>query len=127
MIVIALLLLVAVIALIVAAVVGESADVTVEFFDVSISTTTSEVFLAGVLTGAVALLALALLRVSMRRARLRREEVRELRRRARAAPDTTDEQAAAQRYDDEVDDATMTQRDYPTGEPRDYPTEEQRT
>jgi uncharacterized membrane protein (DUF106 family) len=127
MIVIALLLLVAVIALIVAALVGESADVTVGFFDVSIATTTSEVFLAGVLTGVIALLALALLRMSMRRARLRREEVRELRRRAREAPDTTDEQAAAQRYDDEVDDVTMTQRDYPTGESRDYPTEEHRT
>ena len=121
MIVIALLLLVAVIALIVAALVGESADVTVGFFDVSIATTTSEVFLAGVLTGVIALLALALLRVSMRRARLRREEVRELRRRAQAAPSVTDDRtAAAQRYDDEVDDVTMTQSP-------DYPTEDRRT
>jgi uncharacterized protein HemY len=121
MIVIALLLLAAAIALIVAAILGQSADVTVDFFDVSIATDTATVFLAGVLTGVIALFALVLLRVSLRRSRQRREEVRELRRRARAAPDTTDDQAAAQQYsDDEVDDVTMTKT-------RDYPTEERST
>jgi hypothetical protein len=119
MILIALLLLAAAIALIVAALIGQSADVTVEFFDMSIATDSAKVFLAGVLTGVIALFALVLLRVALRRSRQRREEVRELRRRARAAPDTAD-RAAAQRYsDDEVDDVTMTQsRDYPTEEPR---------
>jgi lysylphosphatidylglycerol synthetase-like protein (DUF2156 family) len=115
MILIALLLLAAAVALIVAALIGQSADVTVEFFDVSIATNTAEVFLAGVLTGVIALFALVLLRTSMRRSRERREEIRELRRRARAVPDTED-QAAAQRYsDDEVDDVTMTKtRDHPS-------------
>jgi hypothetical protein len=114
MILIALLLLAVAIALIVAALIGQSADVTVEFFDVSIATNTAEVFLAGVVTGVIGLFALVLLRVSLRRSRQRREEVRELRRRARAVPDSG-EQAAAQRYsDDEVDDTTMTKtRDYP--------------
>ena len=115
MILIALLLLALAVALIVAAILGRSADVTVEFFDVSIATNSAEVFLAGVLTGVIGLLALVLLRVSMRRSRERREEIRELRRRARAAPDSEDK-AAAQRYsDDEVDDVTMTKtRDYPS-------------
>ena len=121
MIIIALLLLAAAVALIVAAIVGQSADVTVEFFDVSIATDTATVFLTGVLTGVVALLALVLLRTALRRSRQRREEVRELRRRAKAVPDSTDYAAAAQRYsDDEVDDVTMTQ-------PRDFPTEERST
>ena len=72
-------------------------------------------------TGVIALFAFVLLRVSMRRSRQRREEVRELRRRAQAAPPVTDDRtAAAQRYDDEVDDVTMTQSP-------DYPTEERRT
>jgi flagellar biosynthesis/type III secretory pathway M-ring protein FliF/YscJ len=118
MIVIALLLLAVAIALIVAALIGQSAEVTVDFFDVSIATDTAEVFLAGVLTGVIGLLALVLLRTALRRSRQRREEVRELRRRARTVPDREDE-AAAQRYDDEVDDVTMTKT-------RDYPTEEQR-
>jgi uncharacterized membrane protein len=119
MILIALLLLAAAIALVVAALLGQSADVTVDFFDVSIATNTAEVFLAGVLTGVIALFSLVLLRMSLRRSRQRREEVRELRRRARAVPDS--EQAAAQRYsDDEVDDATMTK-------PRDYPSEDRGT
>ena len=121
MILIALLLLAAAIALIVAAIIGQSADVTVEFFDVSIATDTATVFLAGVATGVVALFAFVLLRTAMRRSRQRREEVRELRRRAKSAPAVTDDRAAAaQRYDDEVDDITMTQ-------PSDYPTEEHRT
>ena len=121
MILIALLLLAAAIALIVAALIGQSADVTVEFFDVSIATDTATVFIAGVVTGVVALFAFVLLRMSLRRSRPRREEVRELRRRAQAAPPVTDDRtAAAQRYDDEVDDVTMTQ-------PPDYPTEERRT
>jgi hypothetical protein len=120
MIVIALLLLAVAIALIVAAVIGQSAEVTVEFFDVSIATNTAEVFVAGVLTGVIGLFALVLLRTSMRRSRERREEIRELRRRARAVPDSEDK-AAAQRYsDDEVDDATMTRT-------REYPTEDNRT
>jgi membrane protein implicated in regulation of membrane protease activity len=120
MILIALLLLAAAIALVVAALLGQSADVTVDFFDVSIATNTAEVFLAGVLTGVIALFALVLLRTSLRRSRQRREEVRELRRRARAVPDS-EERAAAQRYsDDEVDDATMTK-------PRDYPSEDRGT
>jgi len=122
MIIVALLLLVAAIALIVAALIGERADVTVNFFDVSIATNTAEVFLAGVLTGVVTLLALVLLRVSLRRSRQRREEVRELRRRARATPAVSDDEMAARRYppDDDVDDAPVT-------ETRDYPTEERRT
>jgi hypothetical protein len=121
MILIALLLLAAAIALIVAALLGQSTDVTVDFFDVSIATDTATVFLAGVLTGVIALFAIVLLRVSMRRSRQRREEVRELRRRASAVPDTTDDQATVQRYsDDEVDDVTMTKT-------RDYPTEERST
>jgi hypothetical protein len=120
MILIALLLLAVAIALIVAALIGQSAEVTVEFFDVSIATNTAEVFLAGVLTGVIGLFALVLLRASMRRSRERREEIRELRRRARAVPDTED-RAAAQRYsDDEVDDVTMTKT-------REYPTEDNRT
>ena len=120
MILIALLLLAAAIALIVAAVIGQSADVTVEFFDVTIETDSGAVFLAGVVTGVVALFAFVLLRMAMRRSRQRREEVRELRRRAKAAPEVTDDRvAAAQRYDDEVDDITMTQSpDYPTEERR---------
>jgi uncharacterized membrane protein YcjF (UPF0283 family) len=115
MILIALLLLAAAVALIVAALIGQSTDVTVDFFDVSIATDTATVFLAGVATGVIALFALVLLRTSVRRSRQRREEVRELRRRARAVPDS-EQQAAAQRYsDDEVDDVTMTKtRDYPT-------------
>lgn len=120
MILIALLLLAAAVALIVAALIGQSTDVTVDFFDVSIATDTATVFLAGVATGVIALLALVLLRVSVRRSRQRRGEMRELRRRARAVPDS-EEQAAAPRYtDDEVDDVTMTKT-------RDYPTEDQST
>lgn len=120
MILIALLLLAAAIALIVAALLGQSADVTVEFYDVTIETDSATVFLAGVVTGVVALFAFVLLRMAMRRSRQRREEVRELRRRAKAAPAVTDDRAAAaQRYDDEVDDITMTQSpDYPTEERR---------
>jgi uncharacterized integral membrane protein len=121
MILIALLLLAAAIALIVAALIGQSADVTVEFYDVTIETDSGMVFLAGVVTGVVALFAFVLLRMAMRRSRQRREEVRELRRRAKAAPAVTDDpSAAAQQYDDEVDDITMTQSP-------DYPTEERRT
>ena len=121
MILIALLLLAAAIALIVAALLGQSADVTVEFFDVSIATDTATVFIAGVITGVIALFALVMLRAALRRSRQRREEVRELRRRARAVPDTTDDQAVTQRYsDDEVDDVA-------TRQSPDYPTEERRT
>jgi uncharacterized protein HemY len=121
MIVIALILLALAIALIVAAVLGQSANVTVDFFDVSIATDTSTVFLAGVLTGMIALLAFVLLRVALRRSRQRRAEVRELRRRAQTAPAATEDDKAVRQYaDDEVDDATMT--DSP-----DYPTEERRT
>ena len=95
MILIALLLLAAAIALIVAALIGQSADVTVEFFDVTIETDSATVFLAGVVTGVVALFAFVLLRMAMRRSRQRREEVRELRRRAKAAPAVTDDRSGS--------------------------------
>ncbi|MGH8825885.1 MAG: hypothetical protein ACRDVN_15620 [Jiangellaceae bacterium] len=88
--VIAILLLALVIVLIVAAVTGSSDTVTVDAFNVSVDTNVAEVFLAGVLTGLLAVAALVLLRVGMRRARLRRQEVRELRRRADAAPAASD-------------------------------------
>jgi uncharacterized membrane protein YciS (DUF1049 family) len=84
--VIAVLLLAVVVVLIVVAVTGSNDSVTVDAFNVSIDTTVAEVFLAGVLTGLLALAALVLLRAGMRRGRQRRQEVRELRRRADAAP-----------------------------------------
>jgi C4-dicarboxylate-specific signal transduction histidine kinase len=105
--VIAILLLAVVIALIVAAVTGSSDSVTIDAFNVSIDTTVAEVFLAGLLTGLLALAALVLLRAGMRRARQRRHEVRDLRRRAEAAP------AVAERPADSDAATTSGTRDEP--------------
>jgi uncharacterized membrane protein YciS (DUF1049 family) len=93
--VIAVLLLAVVVVLIVVAVTGSNDSVTVDAFNVSIDTTVAEVFLAGVLTGLLALAALVLLRAGMRRGRQRRQEVRELRRRADTAPAGAETPAAS--------------------------------
>ena len=88
--VIALILLAVVIFMVVAAVTGSADAVTIDVFDVSIDTTVTEVFLAGVVTGLIALAGLVLLRIALRHSRLRRQEMRELRRRAEHARATGD-------------------------------------
>lgn len=91
--VIALILLALVIFAVVAAVTADAGTVSIEVFDRNIDTTVTEVFLAGVLTGLVALAAIVLLRIAARRSWLRRKEVRDLRRQAQRtpAPDTAPE------------------------------------
>lgn len=90
--VIALILLALVIFAVVAAVTADAGTVSIEVLDRNIDTTVTEVFLAGVLTGLVALAAIVLLRIAARRSWLRRKEVRELRQRAQQTPahDTAD-------------------------------------
>ncbi|MGH8775900.1 MAG: hypothetical protein ACRDWI_12255 [Jiangellaceae bacterium] len=93
--VIALILLAVVIFLVVAAVTEQDNTVTVDAFDISVDTTVAEIFIAGVVSGLLALGALALLRVGLRRSRQRRQEVRDLRRQALTTPargDTTAEE-----------------------------------
>ncbi|MGH9251630.1 MAG: hypothetical protein ACRD0W_19225 [Acidimicrobiales bacterium] len=140
MIVIALLLLAVVVVLIVAAVTGRGDLVTIDALNVSIETYVTEVFLAGVLTGLLALAGLVLLRVGLRRSRQRRQEVRELRRQAQATPaaaetpatsdaaavsDTdapTDARTASEapaRADDDVPDRPVTTTDRETFPPSD--------
>src|SRR5918994_1808590 len=65
--VIAIILLALVIFAVVAAVTADAGTVSIEVFDRNIDTTVTEVFLAGVLTGLVALAAIVLLRIAVRR------------------------------------------------------------
>ncbi len=102
--VIALVLLALVIFAVVAAVTADAGTVSIDIFDRNIDTTVTEIFLAGVLTGLVALAAIVLLRVAMRRSWLRRKEVRELRQRAQRAP-AHDTAAESRIVDPDDDDA----------------------
>ena len=91
--VIALILLALVIFAVVAAVSADAEAVSVDIFGTNLDTTVIEIFLAGVLTGLLALASIVILRIAMRRSWLRRKEVRELRRQAQRtpAPDTAPE------------------------------------
>jgi uncharacterized integral membrane protein len=93
MIVIALIFLALVIVAVVAAVTADAEAVSVDIFGTNLDTTVIEIFLAGVLTGLLALASIVILRIAMRRSWQRRQEVRELRRQAQRtpAPDTTPE------------------------------------
>jgi type VI protein secretion system component VasK len=102
--VIALILLALVIFAVVAAVTADAGTVSIEVFDRNIDTTVTEVFLAGVLTGLVALAAIVLLRIAARRSWLRRKEVRELRQQAQQTP-AHDTAAGSRIVDPDDDDA----------------------
>ena len=103
--VIALILLALVIVAVVAAVTADAGALSVDIFGRNIDTTVTEVFLAGVLTGLLALAAIVVLRIAMRRSRLRRQEVRELRQRAERtpAPATAGESRIVDPDDDDAD------------------------
>jgi hypothetical protein len=126
--VIALILLALVIFAVVAAVTADAGTVSIEVFDRNIDTTVTEVFLAGVLTGLVALAAIVLLRIAARRSWLRRKEVRDLRRQAQRtpAPDTApesrivdpDEDDAYIRRDRSEPETAVTDRAEPSPERR---------
>ena len=126
--VIALILLALVIFAVVAAVTADAGTVSIEVFDRNIDTTVTEVFLAGVLTGLVALAAIVLLRIAARRSWLRRKEVRDLRRQAQRtpAPDTApesrivdpDEDDAYIRRDQSEPETAVTDRAEPSPERR---------
>jgi type VI protein secretion system component VasK len=126
--VIALILLALVIFAVVAAVTADAGTVSIEVFDRNIDTTVTEVFLAGVLTGLVALAAIVLLRIAARRSWLRRKEVRELRQQAQRTPaqDTApesrivdpDEEDAYIRRDRSEPETAVTDRAEPSPEPR---------
>jgi hypothetical protein len=102
--VIALVLLALAIVAVVGAVTADADAVNVDIFGRSIDTTVTEVFLAGVLTGLVALASIVLLRIAARRSWQRRQEVRELRQRAQRAP-AHDTAAESRVVDPDDDDA----------------------
>jgi uncharacterized integral membrane protein len=102
--VIALILLALVIVAVVAAVTADADAVSVDIFGRNIDTTVIEIFLAGVLTGLLALAAIVVLRIAMRRSRLRRQEVRELRQRAQRMP-ASDTATESRIVDPDDDDA----------------------
>lgn len=75
----AIVLFIVVIVLVVAVVLEGGDPVTLQVFDFSLDTTVVGVFLAGVLTGLVALAAFALLMIGVRRSQARRKEIEYLR------------------------------------------------
>ena len=102
--VIAVLMLALVIVAVVAAVTADADAVSVDIFGRNIDTTVTEVFLAGVITGLVALASIVVMRIAMRRSWLRRQEVRALRQRAQQAPapDTATESRIVDPDDDDA-------------------------
>ena len=102
--VIAIIFLALVIFAVVAAVTADADAVSVDIFGRNIDTTVIEIFLAGVLTGLLALASIVLLRMAVRRSWLRRQEVRELRRQAQRtpAPDTAPESRIVDPDDDDA-------------------------
>jgi uncharacterized integral membrane protein len=102
--VIALIFLALVIFAVVAAVTADADAVSVDIFGTNIDTTVIEIFLAGVLTGLLALASIVLLRIAMRRSWQRRQEVRELRRQAQRTP-TPDTAPESRIVDPDEDDA----------------------
>ncbi|MGH8829023.1 MAG: hypothetical protein ACRDVZ_15785 [Jiangellaceae bacterium] len=80
------LILVGLAVLLIAAVVsGDGQSLTVELFGVDVETSVAGLFLTGVVTGVVTLLAFGLLRAGLHKGWRQRKRLRELERRARAA------------------------------------------
>jgi hypothetical protein len=79
MVVLGLILIVIAAAATVGVVVAGPEDATLQVFDTSVDTNTVAIFLAGLVTGALFLLAFGLLKAGMRRNRVRRQEMRTLR------------------------------------------------
>src|ERR687891_46570 len=80
------------------------AVVIVDIFGRDVDMTVIEIFLAGVITGLLALASIVLLRIAMRRSLLRRQEVRELRQQAQRTP-ASDTAAESRIVDPDDDDA----------------------
>jgi uncharacterized membrane protein len=98
MLALALVLLALIALLVVASFAGSSEEVVIEFLNVTVTSSVGGVFVAGVITGLVALASVAVVKVSWRQIRRRNQEVHELRRRAdqAAAPVAPPEPAAAE-------------------------------
>jgi hypothetical protein len=79
MIALAIILFLVAISLVIAVVLEGGDPVTLQVFDFTLETTVIGVFLAGVLTGLVALAGLAVLMIGIRRAQARRKEIEYLR------------------------------------------------
>ncbi|PSL00410.1 hypothetical protein CLV30_11670 [Haloactinopolyspora alba] len=107
MILLALLLLAVTVVVVVAVVLDGSGSVAVDVFGLEFDTTVWGVFVAGVVTGLVALAGLAALAAGVRRIRARREEIVQLRRKV---AEQEQEQAEPQTAPDETLGAHRTDR-----------------
>jgi uncharacterized membrane protein YciS (DUF1049 family) len=116
--VLALILLAIAIFLVVVAFSGRGDQVDIDVFDFNIDTTVTEVFIAGVVTGIIALASLVLLRVSLRRSWQRRREVRDLRRQAQQRRTVEAHEADATRDVDVEPDTTLSDVPERPREPR---------
>jgi uncharacterized integral membrane protein len=82
MLALALALLAIVALLVIASFAGSSDEIVIEFLNVTVTASVGGVFVAGVISGLVALASVLTARVSWRRRRKRNKEIQELRRRA---------------------------------------------
>jgi hypothetical protein len=94
MLALAIVLLVIVLLLVVVSFAGSSEELVIDFLNVTITTSVGGVFVAGVVSGLIALASALALRRSWRRRQARADEVRELRRLA-GVPDPDEHEPAA--------------------------------
>lgn len=120
MLALSIVLLALVVLLVVVSFVGTSEEVVYEFANVTITTSSGAVFVAGVAAGLVALASLVALRISLRGSWKRRKELRELRRQAgaKAEPEHVGQTTAEPRRTEGTEPAEESAPAQPTQEQR---------